>query len=189
VLEPIIPLVQVQPVGSDVRREVDVLQAVVVDVTHRDATTVVVVHVLENVERGVVGQPVGERDAGALRGQQLEQPRLAGATAGGERHHRQERHNRTRNAERGTRNSAPEQLPRSAFRLPRSHFSYRAGRILIACPPPGASTMCSRDVASTVRLEMVTGNGLVSQFAPGPSAYISATYLLPGVRKERETSN
>jgi len=34
-------------------------------------------------------------------------------------------------------------------------------------PAPGASTMCSRDVASTVRLEIVTGSGFVSQFAPG----------------------
>src|SRR2546422_3057761 len=47
---------------------------------------------------------------------------------------------------------------------------YRAGLIRIACPPPGASTRCRREVASTERLEIVTGSGLVSQFAPGPSA-------------------
>src|SRR5438034_2796802 len=75
VLEPIISLVQVQPVGSDVRGEIEVGQAVVVDVTHRYSATVVVVHVGEDVERGIVGQPVGERDAGAARRQELEQDR------------------------------------------------------------------------------------------------------------------
>src|SRR5438034_1286311 len=39
VLEPIISLVQVQPVGSDVRGEIEVGQAVVVDVTHRYFTS------------------------------------------------------------------------------------------------------------------------------------------------------
>src|SRR5205823_3202833 len=48
--------------------------------------------------------------------------------------------------------------------------TYGAGRIRIACPPPGASTRCSRDRESTGRLEIATGNGFVSQFAPGPSA-------------------
>jgi len=47
---------------------------------------------------------------------------------------------------------------------------YRAGRMRIACPPPGASTTCSVVVASTGRCEMVTGSGLVIQFASGPSA-------------------
>src|SRR6266702_2443569 len=47
---------------------------------------------------------------------------------------------------------------------------YRAGRIRIACPPPGASTRCRRDFASTGRWVIATGSGLVSQFAPGPSA-------------------
>ncbi len=30
--------------------------------------------------------------------------------------------------------------------------------------------MCSREVASTGRFEIVTGSGFVSQLAPGPSA-------------------
>src|SRR5207244_6437341 len=91
VLEAIICLVHVQPVGPDVRSEVEVGQAVVVDVTHRYSATVVVVHVGEDVERGIVGQPVGERDAGAARRQELEQLRLAGATAAGERQRREEK--------------------------------------------------------------------------------------------------
>ena len=66
VLEPVIPLVQVEPVGAHVRREVEVREAVVVDVAHRHAPAVVVVHVAEDVERGVVRQPVDERDAGLL---------------------------------------------------------------------------------------------------------------------------
>src|SRR5205823_14331989 len=99
VLEPIIPLVQVQPVGSDVGGEVEVRQAVVVDVAHRHSTTVVEVHVGENVERRVVGQPVDERHTGALRGQRLEELRLAGATAGRGQHASgdEERQDRTRN--------------------------------------------------------------------------------------------
>jgi hypothetical protein len=40
----------------------------------------------------------------------------------------------------------------------------------IACPPPGASTTRSRLAEVTGRREMVTGNGLSSQFAFGPSA-------------------
>src|SRR2546427_9928803 len=66
------------------RSEVEVGQAVVVDVTHRYSATIVVVHVGEDVERGIVGQPVGERDAGAARRQELEQLRLAGAAAAGD---------------------------------------------------------------------------------------------------------
>src|SRR6266542_109227 len=52
---------------------------------------------------------------------------------------------------------------------------YLAGRIRMAWPPPGASTIWRREAAVTVRLEIATGRGLVSQFAPGPSAYTSAT--------------
>src|SRR6266550_2277222 len=54
-------------------------------------------------------------------------------------------------------------------------FSYRplllvTGRILIACPPPGASARRRCDARVTARWEIVTGSGLVSQSAPGPSA-------------------
>jgi hypothetical protein len=40
----------------------------------------------------------------------------------------------------------------------------------IACPPPGASTTRSRLADVTGRLEIVTGSGLSSQWAFGPSA-------------------
>src|SRR5207249_2579705 len=168
--KPVVALVQVEPVGAEVRREVEVGQAVVVDVADGDAAAVVVVHVVENAERGVVGQPIDERDTGALGSQPLEQLRLANATAAGDRQRRGQQQDRTRNAERGTRNSDPKQPSSSAFRLPRSHLPYRAGRIRIAWPPPGARTIRRRVVESTGRLEIATGNGFVSQFAPGPSA-------------------
>src|SRR2546427_12219279 len=67
------------------RGEIEVGQAVVVDVTHRYSATVVVVHVGEDVERGIVGQPVAERNAGAARRQELEQLRLAAAPPAGAR--------------------------------------------------------------------------------------------------------
>ena|SRR5881396_2965603 len=54
-------------------------------------------------------------------------------------------------------------------------FNYRprllgTGRSLIACPPPGARARRRCDARVTVRWEIVTGSGLVSQSAPGPSA-------------------
>src|SRR5688500_5742232 len=53
-------------------------------------------------------------------------------------------------------------------------ITYLAGRIRIACPPPGARTTRRFETAVTVRFEIVTGSGLVNQCAPGPSAYTSA---------------
>ena len=47
---------------------------------------------------------------------------------------------------------------------------YFAGRMRIAWPPPGASTRWSREALVTERCVIVTGNGLSSQFALGPSA-------------------
>src|SRR5205807_5318835 len=128
---------------------------VVVDVAHRDAAAVVVVHVGEDIERRVVGQAVGKGDAGALRGEPLEQLRLARAAA--------------RERQREGEQRPPGSNPQSAIRNPQLAY-YLADRIRIACPPPGASTRCRRVVASTGRLEIETGNGFVSQFAPGPSA-------------------
>ena len=92
VLEAVIALVQVEPVGTDVRGEVEVRQPVVVDVAHRHAAAVVVVQVGEDVECGVVGQPVGERDAGALRGQPLEELRLTGTGTARERQRCEQQH-------------------------------------------------------------------------------------------------
>ena len=46
----------------------------------------------------------------------------------------------------------------------------RAGRMRIACPPPGASAIRSTELRVTGRCEMATAVGLVSQLAPGPSA-------------------
>ena len=48
--------------------------------------------------------------------------------------------------------------------------THQPHRIRIACPPPGARTICKRDTDVTGCFEIVTGSGLVSQFAPGPSA-------------------
>ena len=50
------------------------------------------------------------------------------------------------------------------------HSRHLAGRMRIACPPPGASAMCNCVADVTVRRVIVTGRGLSNQFAPGPSA-------------------
>src|SRR4029077_6312560 len=81
VLETVVALVKVALVEPHVRRAVEDRHPVIVDVAHRHATAVVEVQVLEDVEGGVVGEPVGERDAGALLGEALEQLRLPGAAA------------------------------------------------------------------------------------------------------------
>src|SRR5712664_514146 len=52
----------------------------------------------------------------------------------------------------------------------RFHGSFPAGRMRIAWPPPGASAIRRCEVRVTVRCEMATGVGFVSQLAPGPSA-------------------
>src|SRR6266568_5662818 len=48
--------------------------------------------------------------------------------------------------------------------------SYFAGVKRIACPPPGASTTFRFVLESTILLEILTGKGLLTQLAPGPSA-------------------
>src|SRR5712664_232089 len=52
----------------------------------------------------------------------------------------------------------------------RFHGSFPAGRMRIAWPPPGASAIRRCEVRVTVRCDMTTGVGFVSQLAPGPSA-------------------
>ena len=54
---------------------------------------------------------------------------------------------------------------------------------------PGPSQRAARVADVTVRRVMVTGSGLSNQFAPGPSAYTSATYRLPGVRNDSGMSS
>ena len=51
-----------------------------------------------------------------------------------------------------------------------SQPQWALGRMRIAWPPPGASITRRRVAEVTGRLVMVTGNGLSSQFALGPSA-------------------
>ena len=51
VLEPVIALVYVEPIGADVRGEVQIGQAIVVDVAHSDTAAVVEIQVGQDVER------------------------------------------------------------------------------------------------------------------------------------------
>ena len=96
VLEPVVPLVQVKPIGPPVRGEVEIGQAVVVHVADGHAAAVVVVQVVEDVERRVFGEPVDKRDAGPLGWQQLEQggTTLGAMAAGQDRHARTEEERR-----------------------------------------------------------------------------------------------
>src|SRR5205814_6212126 len=66
VFEMVIALIQVQPVGSHIRGEVQIGKAVVVDVAHGDTTAVVVVQVAEHVEGGVIRKAIHERHAGGF---------------------------------------------------------------------------------------------------------------------------
>src|SRR5206468_11983369 len=84
VLELVVPLVAVQSIGTDVRREVEIREPVAVDVTHGDAAAVVVVEEVDDVERGILlRHRIHERDAGGTGGQELEQRELRLATAAG----------------------------------------------------------------------------------------------------------
>ena len=51
VLEMVVPLVQIESIRADVRREIEVGQPIVVDVTDGDSAPVVVVQIREDVER------------------------------------------------------------------------------------------------------------------------------------------
>jgi hypothetical protein len=78
VLELIVALVPIEPVRSKVGREVKILQAIPIDITDRNSATVVVVEVVDDVEIRVLGELIGEADAGRFRGEQLEQRRGRG---------------------------------------------------------------------------------------------------------------
>jgi hypothetical protein len=62
ILEAEVPRVAIETVGPQVRREVQVRQAVAIDVSGRYAAAVVVVQVVQDVERRIFGQRVDERD-------------------------------------------------------------------------------------------------------------------------------
>ena len=81
VLEPEIAGVPIQPVGPEVGREVQVRQAVAINVAGGHAPAVVVVEIIDDVELGRLRQLVDERHTGPLRGEKLEQRRCA-VTAG-----------------------------------------------------------------------------------------------------------
>jgi hypothetical protein len=73
VLEAVVAFVQVEAIGADVGCEIEIRKPVVVDVPDRDAAAVVVVEIIENVERGVFRKTIRERDACAPRIETLEE--------------------------------------------------------------------------------------------------------------------
>ena len=74
VLEPVVAQVPVQPIGTHVRREVEIGEPVAVHVAYGDAAAVVVVEEVDDVERGILLRHlVDERDARGAGGQKLEQ--------------------------------------------------------------------------------------------------------------------
>ena len=73
VLELIVPLIAIELVGAEVRREIEIGQAIPVDVAHRDSAAVVVVEVVEDIEVRLLRQRIGEGDAGRSRAKKLEQ--------------------------------------------------------------------------------------------------------------------
>ena len=73
VFEVVIAPVQVQPVGSDIRCEVEIGKAVVIDVAHGDTAAVVVVQVAEHVEGGVIGKSIRECHARRFGRERLEE--------------------------------------------------------------------------------------------------------------------
>src|SRR5438477_11894577 len=89
ILESEIPLVDVQPVLTLVRREVEVRQTVAVEISGRNTATVVVVEVIEDVQRRCGLQLVDEADPRCLRIQQLEA--LLSSGAAGQKHQAERR--------------------------------------------------------------------------------------------------
>ncbi|MDP3767685.1 MAG: hypothetical protein Q8S13_06695 [Dehalococcoidia bacterium] len=79
VLEAVVSLVEIEPVGTQVRREIEIGEAVVVDVAGRDAAAVVVVQVIQDVECSIFGQRVDERDTAGFGCDQLKERRIGGA--------------------------------------------------------------------------------------------------------------
>ena len=81
VLELIVALVAIELVRADVGREVEIGQAVAVDIAYRDATTIVVVEVVEDIEVSFFRQLVGEAHARCRGREQLEQWRRSVGSA------------------------------------------------------------------------------------------------------------
>jgi len=85
----VVPLVQVESIGADVRREIEVGQPVVVDVADSNAASVVVLQISEDVERRVFGKTIDKCDASGSGGKRLEECRRGrrGATRDETREH------------------------------------------------------------------------------------------------------
>jgi hypothetical protein len=164
-LEPVIPLIEIEPVRTQVGREVEIRQAVVVDVADGDPATVVIVEIIEDVELGVFRQLVDERDAGRFGLQQLEE--RSGILAGTARH--------------GWDAGDDDQ---GARRRDATHGGQL--RVLLVEWPDadrlstsGGEVQRQRERASTGRLEILTGNGLSRQWALGPSASLPGSLPSP----------
>ncbi len=87
VLEPEVARVAIEPVGTEVRREVQVRQAVAVHITGSHAPAVIEIQVVDDVELGSLRQLVGECHPGGFRGKQLEQGLGTLYGAAGQRQH------------------------------------------------------------------------------------------------------
>ena len=81
VLERVAALVSIELVGAKVGGEVQIGEAIAVDITDGDAGAVVVVEVVEDVEVRFFRQRIGEGDAGLVGWQQVEQLGLGGLCA------------------------------------------------------------------------------------------------------------
>src|SRR5204862_2762089 len=73
VFELVVTLVEVQSIGAEIRREVQIGEAVVVDVAHSDPAAIVVIEVIQEVEGGVFWQRIHEGDAAACWRDELEE--------------------------------------------------------------------------------------------------------------------
>src|SRR5205823_8135888 len=68
-----VAFVSIELVGAEVGGEVEIGEAVAIDITNRYAGAIVVVEVVEDVEVGLLGENVLERDPGSFWRQELEQ--------------------------------------------------------------------------------------------------------------------
>ena len=80
VLEAEVAQVAVQPVSTQVRGEVQVDQSIAIDVSRCDTAAIVVVQIVDDVDRGIFRQCIGERDAARLRRNGREERRGGGGT-------------------------------------------------------------------------------------------------------------
>ncbi len=67
ILEGVIPTIAIELIGAQVRGEIEIGQAVPIDVAHRDSAAVVVVEIVQDVEVGLLRQRVREGDPGRFR--------------------------------------------------------------------------------------------------------------------------